>query len=72
MRILGIDPGLRLTGYGVIEHHPINPVLVDGASGPEVRWLLHTADAMGVYSKLGFSDAPPLYSLMERGRTRSG
>lgn len=30
MRILGIDPGLRLTGYGVIEYHPIKPGLVDG------------------------------------------
>jgi crossover junction endodeoxyribonuclease RuvC len=30
MRILGIDPGLRLTGYGVIDYHPIKPVLIDG------------------------------------------
>jgi crossover junction endodeoxyribonuclease RuvC len=30
MRILGIDPGLRLTGYGVIDFHPLKPVLVDG------------------------------------------
>jgi crossover junction endodeoxyribonuclease RuvC len=30
MRILGIDPGLQLTGYGVIEYHPMKPVLVDG------------------------------------------
>ncbi len=30
MRILGIDPGLRLTGYGVIEWHPLRPRLVDG------------------------------------------
>lgn len=30
MRILGIDPGLRLTGYGVIDHSPARPALVDG------------------------------------------
>jgi crossover junction endodeoxyribonuclease RuvC len=30
MRILGIDPGLLLTGYGVIEAHPFRPTLIDG------------------------------------------
>jgi crossover junction endodeoxyribonuclease RuvC len=30
MRIIGIDPGLQLTGYGVIDYAPVNPVLVDG------------------------------------------
>jgi crossover junction endodeoxyribonuclease RuvC len=30
MRILGIDPGLRLTGYGVVDYKPLRPVLVDG------------------------------------------
>jgi len=30
MRILGIDPGLRLTGYGVIDYAPMRPKLVDG------------------------------------------
>lgn len=29
MRILGIDPGLRLTGYGVVDHHAVRPKLVD-------------------------------------------
>jgi len=29
LRILGIDPGLRLTGYGVIEYHPLRPKLLD-------------------------------------------
>lgn len=29
MRILGIDPGLQITGYGVIEGHPMRPKLVD-------------------------------------------
>jgi crossover junction endodeoxyribonuclease RuvC len=30
MRVLGIDPGLLLTGYGVIEAHPFRPRLIDG------------------------------------------
>ena len=30
MRILGIDPGLKITGYGVIDYRPVRPVLVDG------------------------------------------
>jgi crossover junction endodeoxyribonuclease RuvC len=29
-RILGIDPGLRLCGYGVIDWHPTRPKLIDG------------------------------------------
>jgi ribosomal protein S18 acetylase RimI-like enzyme len=39
---------------------------LDGA--PEVRWLLHTADAQRLYTKLGFTEERPLYPLMERGR----
>lgn len=30
MRILGIDPGLRLTGYGVVDYADLRPRLVDG------------------------------------------
>jgi len=30
MRILGIDPGLRLTGYGVVDYRPLRPALIDG------------------------------------------
>jgi crossover junction endodeoxyribonuclease RuvC len=30
VRIIGIDPGLRLTGYGVVDYHPLRPGLVDG------------------------------------------
>jgi len=30
MRILGIDPGLQITGYGVIDWKPVRPVLIDG------------------------------------------
>ncbi|MDQ3441690.1 MAG: crossover junction endodeoxyribonuclease RuvC, partial [Planctomycetota bacterium] len=29
MRILGIDPGLRLTGYGVLDYHFTRPRLLD-------------------------------------------
>jgi crossover junction endodeoxyribonuclease RuvC len=29
VRIIGIDPGLQITGYGVIEHHPRQPALID-------------------------------------------
>src|SRR5947209_12816674 len=30
MRILGIDPGLKITGYGVLDWKPVRPALVDG------------------------------------------
>lgn len=30
MRILGIDPGLRLTGWGVVDFHLLRPALVAG------------------------------------------
>ena len=40
-----------------------------GGSAAGVRWLLHTADAQALYAKLGFTDAPPVYPLMERGRS---
>jgi crossover junction endodeoxyribonuclease RuvC len=29
MRILGIDPGLQITGYGVIDAHVTRPALID-------------------------------------------
>jgi len=35
---------------------------------PDVRWLLHTADAQGLYARFGFTDAPSPYPLMERPR----
>ena len=54
--------------------------ILDSGWGRDVRWLLHTADAQGLYSKLGFSEllrprlrvgnfayAPPSYPFMERG-----
>jgi len=45
--------------------------MLDGGEdgfGRSVRWLLHTADAQELYARLGFTDAPPLYPLMERPR----
>ncbi|HTC73425.1 MAG TPA: GNAT family N-acetyltransferase, partial [Solirubrobacteraceae bacterium] len=41
--------------------------VVDTDFGPNVRWLLHTADAQGLYEKLGFSGATSSYPLMQRG-----
>jgi crossover junction endodeoxyribonuclease RuvC len=29
LRILGVDPGLRLTGYGVLDYHVTRPRLID-------------------------------------------
>jgi GNAT superfamily N-acetyltransferase len=42
--------------------------MVEGGEGWPVRWMLHTADAQGLYSKLGFSEGAAAYPLMERGR----
>jgi GNAT superfamily N-acetyltransferase len=44
--------------------------MVEGSFG-EVRWMLHTADAQGLYEKLGFSDDTPPYALMERAPKRA-
>ncbi len=38
MIILGIDPGTRVTGYGIIKHHPHKPKAVDfGCIRPPVK-----------------------------------
>ena len=60
-------PAYRGRGLGLAL---VRAILEGGADGAlaEVRWLLHTADAQGLYRKLGFTDAPPVYPLMERGR----
>lgn len=63
-------PAFRGRGLGVA----LVSEIVDGAAAqlsPEVRWLLHTADAQGLYAQLGFVESlinPPTYPLMERGR----
>ena len=45
--------------------------IVDGSGavfGRQVRWMLNTADAQGLYAKLGFEDQVSPYPLMERAR----
>jgi ribosomal protein S18 acetylase RimI-like enzyme len=42
--------------------------IVNGGPRWNVRWLLHTGDAQGLYAKLGFGDGAPPYPLMERPR----
>jgi ribosomal protein S18 acetylase RimI-like enzyme len=39
--------------------------IIDG-SFAGVRWILHTADAQGLYAKLGFAEGESPYPLMER------
>jgi ribosomal protein S18 acetylase RimI-like enzyme len=38
----------------------------EAGEGSQLRWMLHTADAQGLYARLGFSDHAPVYPLMER------
>lgn len=48
--------------------------IIDGdpsSGAAEVRWLLHTADAQGLYAKVGFAEGRPAYPLMERARPRA-
>ena len=45
--------------------------MVEGSESPfggRVRWMLHTADAQGLYARVGFSDRASPYPLMERAR----
>jgi ribosomal protein S18 acetylase RimI-like enzyme len=61
--VLGAYRGRGL-GYELVRE------MVEGSFG-EVRWMLHTADAQGLYVKLGFSDGAPPYALMERAPKRA-
>jgi len=61
-------PAVRGRGLGL----ELVREIVDGAARPDVRWLLHTADAQRLYAKLGFSEDRPTYPLMERGRQGAG
>jgi GNAT superfamily N-acetyltransferase len=36
----------------------------------ELRWMLHTADAQGLYRRLGFSEGRSPYPLMDRAASR--
>jgi GNAT superfamily N-acetyltransferase len=40
--------------------------IVEGGPRWRVRWVLNTADAQPLYAKLGFTEEPPQYPLMER------
>jgi len=42
--------------------------IIEGDGAPDVHWLLHTADAEGLYERLGFRTGPTRYPLMERAR----
>jgi GNAT superfamily N-acetyltransferase len=42
--------------------------IVDGGPRWELRWVLNTADAQALYAKLGFTESPPQYPLMERSK----
>ena len=46
--------------------------IVDGGPRWEVRWVLNTADAQPLYAKLGFTESPPQYPLMERSKAARG
>ena len=46
--------------------------IVDGGPQWDVRWVLNTADAQALYAKLGFTESPPQYPLMERSRAARG
>ena len=46
-------------------------IMIDGGAGANFRWLLHTADAHGLYAEFGF--APPDSTYLERpGRGLGG
>jgi len=46
--------------------------MVDGDGAQQVHWILHTADAEGLYERLGFRPGPLRYPLMERPRGSGG
>ncbi len=56
-------PDLRGKGLGT----RLVEVMVDGGPGADFRWMLHTADAHGLYGKFGF--APPNPTYLERPRS---
>ena len=57
-------PAYRGRGLGV----EMVQEMITGANAPDVHWMLHTADAQGVYERLGFQQGPLRYPLMERSR----
>jgi GNAT superfamily N-acetyltransferase len=57
-------PAYRRRGLGL----ELLREMIEGGPRWNVRWMLHTGDAQALYSKLGFSDGPPPYTVMERPR----
>ena len=55
MRILGIDPGLRVTGFGVIDHVG-RAVCRVGDADPVEGWGLYEHGALGRHDPSGFKD----------------
>lgn len=55
-----VDPEHRGRGIG----HALVEEIIERGPGARFRWLLHTADAGGLYRDFGF--APPGPALMER------
>jgi len=70
----GVTVGYLADVYVLAEHRgrglgvELVRAMVDGQGAPPVHWILHTADAEGVYEKLGFRRGPLRYPLMERPR----
>jgi ribosomal protein S18 acetylase RimI-like enzyme len=56
-----VEPEFRGRGLGL-------ELVREIVEGPRwrVRWVLNTADAQALYAKLGFTEEPPQYPLMER------
>ena len=42
--------------------------MIEGEGAPQAHWILHTADAEGLYEQLGFRPGPLRYPLLERPR----
>jgi ribosomal protein S18 acetylase RimI-like enzyme len=42
--------------------------MIEGEGAPDVHWLLHTADAQGLYERFGFRVGPIRYPFLERPR----
>jgi GNAT superfamily N-acetyltransferase len=55
-----VEPAHRGRGLG----KRLVETMVEGGPGADFRWLLHTADAHGLYQRFGF--APPDDRLLER------
>jgi ribosomal protein S18 acetylase RimI-like enzyme len=44
--------------------------MIEGGELASVHWMLHTADAQGLYAHLGFREGAQRYPLMEKARDR--